>query len=93
MTLYFSHPEVEGVMLWGFWDGKIYEQSTALYEGPNVTVSLLLLLFKVISRCINIVFVNSSCLYNINFNIEFYNDTHFRYKALHKNMRYKQKNS
>ena len=45
MTLYFSHPEVEGVMLWGFWDGKIYEQSASLYEGPNVTVSLLLLLF------------------------------------------------
>ena len=38
LTLYFSHPSVEGVLLWGFWDGKLYDPSAALFEGPGVTV-------------------------------------------------------
>ncbi|KAL4219384.1 hypothetical protein ACF0H5_021964 [Mactra antiquata] len=36
-TLYFSHPSVEGVLLWGFWDGKIFNKNVALFEGANVT--------------------------------------------------------
>ena len=38
-TLYFSHPAIEGILLWGFWDGKIYDKSIALFAGLNVTVS------------------------------------------------------
>ena len=38
LTLYFSHPAVEGIMLWGFWDGRMFEQSAALVEGPDLTV-------------------------------------------------------
>ncbi|XP_076077291.1 anti-sigma-I factor RsgI6-like [Mytilus galloprovincialis] len=37
MTLYFSHPAVEGVLLWGFWDGAINKQLNALATGDNVT--------------------------------------------------------
>ncbi|CAC5398805.1 unnamed protein product [Mytilus coruscus] len=37
MTLYFSHPAVEGVLLWGFWDGAINKQMNALATGDNVT--------------------------------------------------------
>ncbi|KAL4218791.1 hypothetical protein ACF0H5_021378 [Mactra antiquata] len=37
MTLYFSHPSVEGVLLWGFWENKIYDKTLALFEGDNVT--------------------------------------------------------
>ncbi|XP_052790638.1 anti-sigma-I factor RsgI6-like [Mya arenaria] len=37
LTLYFSHPAVEGVLLWGFWDGKVFDPDIALFEGPNVT--------------------------------------------------------
>ncbi|XP_060607339.1 anti-sigma-I factor RsgI6-like [Ruditapes philippinarum] len=36
LTLYFSHPAVEGVLFWGFWDGKIFNQQTALFEGSDV---------------------------------------------------------
>ena len=38
LTLYFSHPAVEGVLLWGFWDGLIWLDESKLAEGPNVTV-------------------------------------------------------
>ncbi|XP_053380238.1 anti-sigma-I factor RsgI6-like [Mercenaria mercenaria] len=37
LTLYFSHPAVEGVLFWGFWDGKIFTPEVALFEGPDVT--------------------------------------------------------
>lgn len=40
MTLYFSHPAIEGVLFWGFWDGKIWKPESALFEGPDVTVSI-----------------------------------------------------
>lgn len=39
MTLYFSHPAVEGVLLWGFWDGAINKQLNALATGDNVMVN------------------------------------------------------
>ena len=38
LTLYFSHPAVEGVLLWGFWDGILWLDDSKLAEGPNVTV-------------------------------------------------------
>ena len=38
LTLFFSHPDVEGVLFWGFWDGKIFESDAALFNGDNVTV-------------------------------------------------------
>ncbi|XP_076077303.1 anti-sigma-I factor RsgI6-like [Mytilus galloprovincialis] len=37
MTLYFSHPAVEGVLLWGFWDGGVFDKAIALATGSNVT--------------------------------------------------------
>ncbi|XP_052221972.1 anti-sigma-I factor RsgI6-like isoform X2 [Dreissena polymorpha] len=36
MTLYFSHPAIKGILLWGFWNGRIYNTTAALFEGPNV---------------------------------------------------------
>ena len=38
MTLFFSHPAVEGVLLWGFWDGKIFQNQNSLFTGSNITV-------------------------------------------------------
>lgn len=43
MTLFFSHPAVEGVLFWGFWDGRIWHKSDALFTGPNISVKLHLL--------------------------------------------------
>jgi hypothetical protein len=39
MTMFFSHPAVEGVLLWGFWDGAVYDKKFALATGSNVTVA------------------------------------------------------
>ncbi|KAK3083789.1 hypothetical protein FSP39_003248 [Pinctada imbricata] len=39
LTLFFSHPAVEGVLLWGFWDGAIYDTDVALANGPNVAAN------------------------------------------------------
>lgn len=36
LTLYFSHPAVEGVLFWGFWDGKISNPENALFNGPDI---------------------------------------------------------
>ncbi|XP_033754712.1 endo-1,4-beta-xylanase 1-like [Pecten maximus] len=36
MTLFMSHPAVEGVLLWGFWDGNIHKHNAALATGSNV---------------------------------------------------------
>ena len=38
MTLYFSHPSIEGIILWGFWDGRIWKENATLVEGDNLTV-------------------------------------------------------
>ncbi|KAL4233155.1 hypothetical protein ACF0H5_007840 [Mactra antiquata] len=37
LTLFFSHPAVEGVLFWGFWDGRIWEPLAPLFNGPDVT--------------------------------------------------------
>ncbi|XP_022345335.2 anti-sigma-I factor RsgI6-like [Crassostrea virginica] len=39
MTLFFSHPAVEGVLFWGFWDGKIWHKENALFTGTNITAN------------------------------------------------------
>lgn len=36
MTLFMSHPAVEGVLLWGFWDGQIWLPNSALATGSSV---------------------------------------------------------
>ncbi|XP_078619275.1 uncharacterized protein LOC144886510 [Branchiostoma floridae x Branchiostoma japonicum] len=36
MRVAFSHPAVEGVILWGYWDGAHYNQQCALAIGDNV---------------------------------------------------------
>lgn len=40
LTMFFSHPAVEGVILWHFWDGSNWHQNEALFNGPGITVSL-----------------------------------------------------
>lgn len=37
LTLFFSHPAVKGVLMWGFWDGQIWEKDAPLFTGTNVT--------------------------------------------------------
>ncbi|XP_046549759.1 endo-1,4-beta-xylanase 2-like [Haliotis rubra] len=37
LRLYFSHPSVEGVMFWGYWDGRHWRPNAALANGQNVT--------------------------------------------------------
>ncbi|OWF42294.1 uncharacterized protein LOC110461355 [Mizuhopecten yessoensis] len=36
LTLFMSHPAVEGVLLWGFWDGQIWLPNSVLATGPHV---------------------------------------------------------
>ncbi|OWF42293.1 uncharacterized protein LOC110461311 [Mizuhopecten yessoensis] len=36
LTLFMSHPAVEGVLLWGFWDGQLWLPNSALATGSNV---------------------------------------------------------
>lgn len=40
LTMFYSLPAVHGVILWGFWDGRIWENEAAMYEGSSVTVSV-----------------------------------------------------
>jgi hypothetical protein len=46
LRMYFSHPAVEGVLFWGFWDGKIFDHDAALATGANVTVSHVLVMVE-----------------------------------------------
>ena len=46
LTLFFSHPSVKGVLLWGFWDGQIWEKDAPLFNGPNLTVPDFSFFFK-----------------------------------------------
>lgn len=41
LTMFFSHPAVEGVILWHFWDGSNWHQNEALFNGPGITVALM----------------------------------------------------
>ena len=38
MTLFFSRPEIEGVILWGFWDGAKQTPNTGLWDGDDLEV-------------------------------------------------------
>ena len=38
MTLYFSHPTIDGIMLWGFSDQHHSKPDAALFEGPEYLV-------------------------------------------------------
>jgi len=38
VTMMYSLPYVDGIIFWGFWDGKIWETDAPLYTGENVTV-------------------------------------------------------
>ncbi|XP_062583009.1 anti-sigma-I factor RsgI6-like [Saccostrea cucullata] len=37
LTLFFSHPAVEGVLFWGFWYRHIFHKQNALFTGDNIT--------------------------------------------------------
>lgn len=39
VRLFFSHDAVEGILLWGFWDGAHWCVDCVLANGPEVTVS------------------------------------------------------
>lgn len=40
LRVYFSHPAVDGVLMWGFWDGAHWQPDAVLVEGPNFQVSI-----------------------------------------------------
>lgn len=35
---FYSHPGVNGVLLWGFWDQQLWLPNASLFEGHNITV-------------------------------------------------------
>ena len=37
MTVMFSHPAVVGIVMWGFWEGHLYQPSASLYS-PDWTI-------------------------------------------------------
>ena len=39
VTLYFSHPNIDGILLWGFHDGHHWKPDAALFEGEDYIVS------------------------------------------------------
>ena len=41
LTLFFSDPNIQGVILWGFSDLHHWRPDAALFEGPDYIVSIL----------------------------------------------------
>lgn len=39
LTLYFSYPNIQGILFWGMWDGQTFDTRTAIVNGPNVTAN------------------------------------------------------
>ena len=39
LRLYFSRPEIDGILLWGFWNEEHSKPDAALFDGPDLTVS------------------------------------------------------
>ncbi|KAK6196268.1 hypothetical protein SNE40_001522 [Patella caerulea] len=39
LRLYFGHPAVEGVLVWGFWDKQHWRPHAALFNGHDVTIN------------------------------------------------------
>ncbi|XP_056008704.1 uncharacterized protein LOC125664271 [Ostrea edulis] len=37
MKMFFSHPAVEGVIIWHFWNGSNWHDNEALFRGPGIT--------------------------------------------------------
>lgn len=35
LKMYFSHPDVEGVLLWGFWEGASSKPNSVLVDGDD----------------------------------------------------------
>ena len=35
LRLYFSHPAVEGILLWGFWNKRHWRPDASLVDGDN----------------------------------------------------------
>ena len=65
-----SHPAVEGIILWGFWDEKMYKgKNMSLFEGPNLTVRTFCSLFLVWNtfECIRIHFNITVTKYTVTF--------------------------
>lgn len=48
MIFFFSYLVVEGIMLWGFWDGVIYNVLVKLFEGLNLMVYICILLENIL---------------------------------------------
>lgn len=71
LTMFFSHPAVEGVILWHFWDGSNWHQNEALFNGPGMTVSLSFGSFYTTNSCkkIRVVKFCSWKLYIYNVNL------------------------
>lgn len=40
MKMFFSHPAVEGVIIWHFWNGSNWHDNEALFRGPGITVKM-----------------------------------------------------
>ena len=40
--LYFSHPAIDGILIWGYWDKMIFQIDAAIATDPNVVVSITL---------------------------------------------------
>lgn len=41
LRLCFSHPNIEGIIFWGFWDQKMWRKQSALASGANFEVEQL----------------------------------------------------
>jgi endo-1,4-beta-xylanase len=39
--LFFAHPSIEGVMMWGFWNKDHWRPAAAIVEGNNFKVSMI----------------------------------------------------
>ena len=42
LRLYFSRPEIQGILLWGFWNEEHSKPDAALFDGPDLTVSAII---------------------------------------------------
>ena len=40
LRLFFSRPEIEGIMIWGFWDQQMLFPRAAMWEGDDILVSI-----------------------------------------------------
>ena len=51
LLMFCSHPAVEGVLFWGFWEGRHWRGSdAALVNGPNMKVCLSAIFLHIIEK-------------------------------------------